>query len=162
MKKDMSFSATEGEFVINNVMNTGGVQLKLISEFTKEGSNSTSLNEIDKLLQDINLFKNRKLNSMLRLSDKSTDLGMGLNYYYNPIINKAMRSPLGDGEASTNIFSTGEFIETIKGALQDVFEMKYLRSQGFLADMTRSSGNLLNTWSYFDGILSKRTNGRIM
>ena len=132
--KDGSFSTTEGEFVKINVVNTGGVQLKLISDFTRDGASSTGLNEIDKLLQDINLFKNRKLNSTLRLSDKSTDLGMGLNYYYDPITKKAVKSPLGDGFPSQKVFNTGAFLESLKSALQDVFEMKYLRSKGFLQD----------------------------
>ena len=64
------------------MINTGGLQLKLQSEFDKEGASSTSLNELDKLLQDLHGFMANKkgYNSMLRLGDKSTDLGIGLNY----------------------------------------------------------------------------------
>lgn len=152
------WSTTEGEFVKISIVNTGGLQVKLASEFIKEGSSSTGLNEIDKLLQDINLFRTKKFNSMLRLGDKSTDLGMGLNYYVDPNTGEPTKKPIGESaKASNQIFKTEAFLKTVKNALQDTFEMKYLRKQGFLSDMSKASKNLESTWGYFDGILSSKT-----
>lgn len=156
--KDGKYSATEGTPVQMNIGNTGGVKVNLISEFTREGASSTSLNELDKLLQDINLFKSKnKITSVLRLGDKSTDLGVYMDYYLDSNTGKPIKTPIKPINLTSEVFSTEAFMQPVKKALQDIFEMKYLRSKGFLQDMKNASGTLSDTWGYFDSILTPET-----
>jgi hypothetical protein len=154
------YSQTEGEFVKITINNTGGLQLKE-DEYNKESGTSTSLNEIDKLLQDINSFFEKTYTSVLRLGDKSTDLGIALNYYYDPInktkpvkharyANRPM--PLGSVIPGSNIFSNPLFIENLLNAAKDTMELKFLASKGLLSNFSRFSGNVKESWGYFDKI----------
>jgi hypothetical protein len=157
------FSPTEGVPVKLSIVNTGGVKLNLLSQFAREGSSSTSLNELDKLLQDINLFKSKKsrITSVLRLGDKSTDLGISLDYYLDSNTGKAVKTPVKAIELTNEVFSNESFLNPVRKALQDILEMKYLRSKGFLEDMKNSSTALANTWGYFDSILSEQTKKKL-
>jgi hypothetical protein len=172
-KNTYVYSASEGEFVRINLVNTGGLQLKLEGEFGKEGSSSTSLNEFDKIMQDLhNFMPNKKsFNSMLRLGDKSTDLGVGLNYcmdvntgqpalaagYDTPVLSN---KPLASVEANANIsvmIKNGPFLTNITNGLQDFIDTRYLGKKGFYDGLSMASKNILSTWGYFDGILSSST-----
>jgi hypothetical protein len=172
-KTSFIYSATKGEFVKLNLVNTGGLQLKLEGEFAKEGLTSTSLNEFDKIMQDLhNFMPNKKsFNSMLRLGDKSTDLGVGLNYCLDvatgqPVIVPVLKylttssKPLGsispDGNVG-NMIKTEAFMGNINNALQDFIETRYLGKKGFYDGLTNASKNILSTWGYFDGILKSKT-----
>lgn len=150
---NLIFSATEGEYVTLKLVNTGGLQVK--SEDETKGSSSTDLNDLDKLLQDINGFRQNGYNSMLRLGDKSTDLGISLNYYNDPTSIAPQKKPLGFAEHyDAKIFSSDGFHSSFMGHLQDYMQVRYLATKGFLQDLTVSSENVLNTWGYFEDILS--------
>lgn len=151
---NLIFSATEGEHVTLKLGNTGGLQLK--TEDETKGSSSTDLNDLDKLLQDINGFKQNGYNSMLRLGDKSTDLGINLNYYNDPTSNVPQKKPLGFAQHyDVNIFKSDSFHSSFMGHLQDYMQVRYLATKGFLQDLTVSSENVVNTWGYFEDIIGK-------
>ena len=148
------FSATEGEYVTLKLVNTGGLQLKTENE--TKGSSSTDLNDLDKLLQDINGFRQNGYNSMLRLGDKSTDLGISLNYYNDATSDVPQKKPLGFAQNyDAKIFSSDSFHSSLMGHLQDYMQVRYLATKGFLQDLTVSSNNVLDTWGYFNDIISK-------
>lgn len=155
-KGALEYSLTEGDYVIVKIVNTGGIQTKTSGE-RPEGSSSTSLNAIDKLLQDINSFYSVGYNSVLRLGDKATDLGMGMNYYLDPITNTPQVRPLSNVGNFESIFNQPLFTSAIINALKDTIQMKYLAQRGFLEEYKNSPTNLKNTWGYFDSILSDET-----
>ena len=170
---DNKYSLTEGEFVKISILNTGGVQLKMDGSFKKDGSSSTSLNEIDKLLQDMHGFMTTKNSnsSVLRLGDKGTDLGMGLNYILDVTTGLPIKDgkPLGAIDPGIDVITTTTFLDNIKNALQDVAEMKYLGKKGFFKTdkdkkgninhngLSIASKNINDTWSYFESILTDPT-----
>lgn len=157
---NLIFSATEGEYVTLMIANTGGLQNK--TEDETKGASSTDLNELDKLLQDINGFRQKGYNSMLRLGDKFTDLGISLNYYNDPDSINAQTRPLGfSAHYNDKIFSSGSFNKSLNGHLQDYMQVRYLATKGFLQDLTFSSKNILNTWGYFNDIISKETKTKL-
>lgn len=177
-KTTYRFSSTSGEYVKISIINTGGLQLKFLSDFDKEGASSTSLNELDKLLQDLHGFMANKkgYNSVLRLGDKSTDLGIGLNYVLDvttgqPALddsnfntptptNKPLASVIADSNIR-NMIMTNVFMDNVTNALQDFSEMKYLGQKGFFKDLSVASDNILNTWGFFDGVLKSSTKAKL-
>lgn len=169
---DGNYSLTEGEFAQITILNTGGVQLKLEGNFKKDGSSSTGLNEIDKLLQDIHGFLTTKNSnsSILRLGDKGTDLGMGMNYILDVTTGKPVKNgkPLGNIDPNMDVIRTSTFMDNVTNALLDVAEMKYLGKKGFFKTdkekgkithngLSTSAKNIENTWGYFEGILTAPT-----
>lgn len=152
--KPVRFSATEGEFVKVDIVNTGGLQIK--TEDETKGASSTDLNDLDKLFQDINSFRQIGYNSVLRLGDKSTDLGMMLNYYHDPLTQVPQKRPLEFYQAAdAKIFSNDGFTSKVTAHLQDYLQMKYLAKKGnFLQDLSMSSENILNTWGYFEDLIT--------
>lgn len=171
MKSVYEFSPIKGEKgkpVTIIISNTGGLNTKFDGE-KSQGASSTSLNEIDKLLQDMHsFFSSTAYNSMLRLGDKSTDLGISVSHYINPISGKPLVStdksittvnkPLGNISEYSGIFRSDTFLKYITNALKDTVEMKRLaREEDFLQKYKVSGSAILNTWSYFDKILSSET-----
>jgi len=151
--------------------NTGGVNTRFDNERSK-GSSSTSLNEIDKLLQDIYSFYSKKYsyNSVLRLGDKSTDLGMSVNYYAHPITGKPVvtekntlsSNPLGGVDNYATVFKSDVFLQYVINGIQDVMNMKRAAQENdFLSKYKVSAKNILNSWSYFDKILSSETKDKL-
>lgn len=159
-------NAADAEPVKLTILNTGGLQLKLLDDFEKEGASSTSLNELDKILQDLHgFFASRKgYAGVLRLGDKSTDLGIGLNYGLdantgNPI---DYGKPLGKELINENIFTTESFKKNIKNALRDYLEMRYLGEKGFFNNQDGHSGLKMGSenfknWGYFEDVLKADT-----
>jgi hypothetical protein len=139
--------------------NTGGVNTRFDGEKSK-GSSSTSLNEIDKLLQDMYSFyaSSTSYNSVLRLGDKSTDLGMAVTFYEDPITGKPIANkPLANVEPS-NAFRSDVFLKYVMNGIQDVMDMKVAaQKEDFLDKYKVSAPRLLKSWSYFDKILSSET-----
>ena len=153
--KPVRFSATEGVFVKAEFVNTGGLQIK--TEDETKGASSTDLNDLDKLFQDINSFRQIGYNSVLRLGDKSTDLGLMLNYYHDPLTSVPQKRPLELYQLSdAKIFSNDGFTSKVTAHLQDYLQMRYLaKKENFLQDLTMSSKNILNTWGYFEDLITK-------
>ena len=155
------------------IKNTGGLQYKIIDEFEKEGASSTSLNELDKILQDIHGFFAAKkgYTGVLRLGDKSTDLGIGLTYGLdfntkNNDISKqrAIKNgkPLNDENPLKDIFNDLTFKTHVKDNLVDYLQMRYLGEKGFFKNQGNDSGLKMadanyKNWSYFQDILSPET-----
>jgi hypothetical protein len=165
-----TYSSTEGEHVKLTIIGNNGLQYKNETSFEKEGSSSTSLNELDKLVQDMQAFFAAKNNyaGMLRLGDKSTDLGINLNYGLDVVTGQPLKNgkPLEGLAASLNIFTTDRFKSLVKNSLKDFLELRYLAEKGFFKSEKDDKGNVINsglsmaqknalsTWSYFDGILN--------
>ena len=156
--------------VMLTIRNTGGVQLKLIDDFEKEGVSSTSLNELDKILQDIHNFfaSNKGFAGVLRLSDKSTDLGIGLNFGFNPVTGQPVPygKPLGlkkdESPDANTMFTREDFRINIKKAIIDHVQMRYLGERGFFQEQDGDSGLTVSEanykkWSYFEDILTADT-----
>ncbi len=160
------FTTTTKEFVKINIVNTGGLQLKANGNLKEDAASSTGLNEADKLLQDINMFMKGGFSSVIRLSDKTTDLGIFANFYADPVTGNPYKKIFGFLQDTTipdkereyeNIFTSKPFIAGIFNALKDIISAKYLGKKGFYDDLDFASKNILNTWGEFDKILSKDT-----
>jgi len=157
----------DAEPVVLTLRNTGGLQLKLLDDFEKEGASSTSLNELDKILQDIHGFfaQSKGYAGMLRLGDKSTDLGISLNYGLDAETGQPIDygKPLGKATIDANtIFTNNAFKNNIKNAIVDYVQMRYLGERGFFKSQDGQSGLTMGeknyeNWSYFDDILGKDT-----
>jgi len=150
----LEWSATEGEYNRLEISNTGGLQLKKEGEDT-DGASSTDLNDIDKLLQDINSFRMQGYNSVLRLGDKSTDLGVKMDYYFDKNLELPQKRPIVSffKNSTAKIFSNEVFLSKVVDHLQDTMQMRYLAKKGFFKDLTRASVNSLNTWGLFEDII---------
>ncbi len=153
------FSATQGVLVKLSIVNTGGLQLKADGNLKEDAASSTGLNEADKLLQDINMFMKAGFSSIIRLSDKTTDLGLFANFYADPVTGQPFKRVLGslEKEQYKNIFTSEPFINGILKGLKDIISAKYLGKKGFYSDLDFASKNILNTWGEFDKVLSKDT-----
>ncbi len=123
--KALAFSATEGEFVKAMIVNVGGVQVKNDAGIKTNSSSSTGLESIDKLFHDINLFTQKGFTSIQRLSDKSTDLAIHLNYYIDPTTGAPVNRILGGVNNYDNIFTSEPFVKNTLNALRDVMKSKY-------------------------------------
>ena len=157
-----NYSLVEGEFAKIVINNTGGVQTKFEdTQMKREAGKSTSLNDIEKLLQDINSFMVMGYNSMLRLGDKSTDLGIMMNFYFNPVTGQPQRRPLSEALNFDYIFSNKEFLTPVINSLKDFAELKYLAKRGFLSKFSSSQKNILNSWGVFDKLISKETKNNL-
>ena len=150
------YSTTDGVFAKVVIVNTGGVQTRTSGE-KPEGSSSTSLNDIDKLLQDINSFFVTGHNSVLRLGDKSTDLGIAMNFYVDRATDTPQIRPLSSAKEYKNIYNTEQFLSKVMDSLKDLLQMKYLANRGFLEEYQVAPKNLKEGWGYFDDILSNET-----
>lgn len=131
------------------IINTGGLQMKLLDSFEKEGVSTTGLNEIDKLLLDIHAFgsnSKRHYTSVMRLGDKSTDLGITLNYGIDVSTGKPIKNgkPLGSN-TSSDIFNTDAFNTSLLNALKDIVKVRYLYEKGFYKSQYDSNGNLIES-----------------
>lgn len=153
------YSSTQGVYVALAINNTGGVQLKDDGNFKVDGSSSTGLNEGDKLLQDLNTFMKAGFSSTVRLSDKSTDIGISSNFYSDPVTGEPYKRPLGslDREQYSNVFTSAPFVAGIVNALKDIMGMKYLGQKGFYNNLDFASKNILSSWGILDQVLSKET-----
>jgi len=172
LKSVYEFSPTKGKPVTITINNTGGLNTKFEGE-KSQGASSTSLNEVDKLLQDMHsFFSSTAYNSMLRLGDKSTDLGISVSYYMDPLTGKPVVSsgktiipvnkPLGNISEYSTIFKSDSFLKYVTNALKDTVEMKRLaKEEDFLQKYKVSGAAILKNWSYFDKILSTETKGLI-
>lgn len=132
-----------------SIINTGGLQMKLLHTFEKEGISTTGLNEMDKLLLDIHAFNSnnkRHYTSVLRLGDKSTDLGIKLNYGIDVTTGKPIKHgrPLGS-DISTDIFTTESFQKRLLDALKDITKVRYLYEKGFFKSDFDTDGNLVQS-----------------
>ena len=163
---DGKWSDTKGEYVTVILNNTGGVQYTSENDFAKDGSSTTDLNELDKLLQDINSFYEKNYSSILRLGDKSTDLGIALNYYIDPsseegpIRNqfKNKRYPLASIQEGgyENVFENNLFLDSVYNAFKDVVMTRFLANKGLLSNFKMFSKNGKSTFSYFDKIITNK------
>lgn len=165
-KNKLEFTADDkkGIPVQLSIVNTGGVQSRKVIDDVIESSaaSSTSLSDMEKLLQDMNSFFSKGYNSVLRLSDKSTDLGIMLNYYEDPISKKPITRPLlYDEDKAYDIFKSEEFSKYIRNALKDIIALKWLHTKGFLTDRKISNKNISNSFSYLDKVLSFKTKENI-
>jgi len=158
--------AADATPVILTFKNTGGLQLKLKDDFEKEGASSTALNELDKILQDLHGFfaQSKGHAGVLRLGDKSTDLAIGLNFGLNVETGKPIEhgKPLGKELVDNNIFTSESFKKSIKNALVDYLEMRYLGEKGFFDTDGSSSGlkmgaSNFKNFGYFESILKADT-----
>lgn len=164
-KGEYVYSVDNGEYVTLKIVNTGGLQLKADGNLKEDSSSSTGLNEADKLLQDINMFMKGGFSSILRLSDKTTDLGIFANFYSDPKTGQPYKKILGAlekktdeaKEGYTNVFTSEPFVNGVLNGLKDFTAVKYLGYKGFYDDLDFASKNILNTWGEFDKILSKNT-----
>ena len=153
-----NFSPTQGVYVTVDIINTGGMQLKENGD-KSEGASTTGLNEGDKLLQDLNTFLKSGFFSITRLSDKSTDLGIMLNFYADPSTGLPYKRPLGSlsKQEYNNVFSSEPFVAGVLNSLKDILAMKYLAKKGFYNDLDFASKNAVSTWFELDKVLSQDT-----
>lgn len=161
------------------VVNTGGLQSKVEKKYTeedptveagsverktteKDSSVTTGLSDIEKIFQDINSFMKKGYNSFMRLSDKSTDLGIMMNYYHDPVTGRPVRRPLESvaGVANT-MYNTEQFRNYVKNLVRDVASVKLLNKYGFLKDLKTSSKAVVNSYGYVDKILSQSSKAAI-
>lgn len=148
---------TDLGYVYITINNTGGLQLKDGSQFKEDGASTTALNEGDKLLQDLNDFMSAGYSSVPRLGDKSTDLGIFLNYYSDPETGRPVKKhPLGtlNSEFYNNVFTSKPFVESLISSLKNYAGMKYLAHKGFYDNLDFASKNAINTWGEFEKILA--------
>jgi alkylated DNA repair dioxygenase AlkB len=151
------------------ILNTGGLQLKILDTFERKGTSSTGLNELDKILQDMHGFFAMKFGytGVLRLGDKSTDLGIGINYGYDPVTKSPINygKPLGEEllkAIGLGVFRHSQFTTNVKNSITDYLKMRYLGEKGFFNSQDGDSGldmgskNFKN-WSYFEDILKPET-----
>ena len=181
-----SYNDTNGKQVQLSIVNTGGVQYKkeietevtIIDEDTNEPLIDRDSNEVvtkteksfdsnakktvklsnhEKLLQDINSFLKRGYNSILRLSDKSTDLGFSLNFYYDPVTKQPVVRPL-DALRNTDeaIYNSSQFRMFVHDALKDIMAVKFLNRFGYMSDLNAAKKNM-KTYAALDGVLSDTT-----
>jgi alkylated DNA repair dioxygenase AlkB len=161
--------AKDAEPVKLTIVNTGGLQLKILDDFEKKGTSSTGLNELDKILQDMHGFFAMKFGytGVLRLGDKSTDLGIGINYGYDPVTKSPINygKPLGEEllkAIGLGVFRHSQFTTNVKNSITDYLKMRYLGEKGFFNSQDGDSGldmgskNFKN-WSYFEDILKPET-----
>jgi len=156
----LTYSTTEGEYVILKIVNTGYLQTKDENFYKTDGAASTDLNEADKLLQDLSLFMSAGFSSILRLGDKSTDLGIFANYYMDAETGNPYKKPLGvlqKQDDYRNVFATSAFAEAMLNGLKDFVGVKYLGHKGFYEDFELASENIIKTFGEFDKILSDET-----
>lgn len=153
------FSATEGDFVQINVVNTGGIQVKNEMGLKTDSAGSTSMESGDKFIQDINTFIYKGFTSIQRLSDKSTDLGIFLNYYVDPVSGAPVNRILGGATGYSNIYATEQFTEQSLKTLRDILKMKYLAANGFYSGLSYSGKSITaeNNFGVFDDILNADT-----
>jgi len=153
------FSATEGEFVQIIINNTGGIQVKDEMGFKTDSAGSTSMESGDKLIQDINTFIYKGFTSVQRLSDKSTDLGIYLNYYVDPTTGIPVDRILGGATGYSSIYATDQFIELSIKTLKDILKMKFLASKGFYSGLAYSGKSITgkNNFGVFDDVLTTDT-----
>lgn len=153
------FSATEGEFVQIIINNTGGIQVKDEMGFKTDSAGSTSMESGDKLIQDINTFIAKGFTSVQRLSDKSTDLGIYLNYYIDPTTGIPVDRILGGATGYSSIYATDQFIELSIKTLKDILKMKFLASKGFYSGLAYSGKSITskNNFGVFDDVLTRDT-----
>ncbi len=153
------FSATEGEFVEIKIVNTGGIQVKNEMGLKTDSAGSTSMESGDKLVQDINTFISKGFTSIQRLSDKSTDLGIYLNFYVDPVSGAPIDRILGGASGYSSIYATEQFIEQSVKALKDVLKIKFLASKGFYSGLSYSGKSITgkNNFGIFDDILTSDT-----
>lgn len=156
----LTYSTTEGEYVILKIVNTGYLQTKDENFYKTDGAASTNLNEADKLLQDLSLFMSAGFSSILRLGDKSTDLGIFANYYMDAETGNPYKKPLGvlqKQDDYRDVFATSAFAEAMLNGLKDFVGVKYLGHKGFYEDFELASENIIKTFGEFDKILSDET-----
>lgn len=157
------------------VVNTGGVQSKVERTYQqedptvesgyttrrtteKDSSVTTALSDIEKIFQDVNSFMKKGYNSFMRLGDKSTDLGIMMNYYHDPVTNRPVRRPLESvANVGGNAYNTEQFRSYVKNLTKDITSIKILNKYGFLKDLKTSSKAIVNSYGYVDKILSKST-----
>jgi len=145
-----------GTPVVLNINNTGGIQLKE-NGFRSDAASTINLSDIDKLLQDINTFNLQGFSSVTRLSDKSTDLSIHSNYYYNPLTGDPMPRPLGVAEykGDNGIFKSELFLTQVTNGIKNHSALKFLGEKGFYSDLDFASKNILNTWGEFESIMNR-------
>ena len=154
-KYEYTTNQEEGVPVQIKINNTGGVQSKDEGNFKVDGSSTTGLEEADKLLQDLNTFKLGGFSSVLRLSDKSTDLAISLNFYIDPITGEPKQRPLESVGNYSNIFTSEVFLASMMNGVKDIARMKFLGHRGYYDDLNFSSKSIKNTWGMFDSIIPK-------
>lgn len=159
-KGTLVFSATEGTPTSISIVNNNGAAVKTGED--KIASTTTSLSKVSKIIQDIGTFLNKGYKSTLRLGDKSTDLGIYMNYYLDETTGLPVNRPVTT-QVLSNVFATSQFQSYIKGALIDTVSLRYLSTKGFLEEFKMASKNLKSTWGFFtdDKLLPQEFKTRI-